>query len=413
MARREPDERPAGMRVRIRGPLPRQVREEQHAVAARRHAERLVDERRERHTGSERVAEPLEAPRGRQHHAHDVPPVRHRVAERVQPALRIDQRFVGRGEHDPRCAERERHHAGLDRSHADRRRRLIASARHHRRARPQTGRVRGLGRDRPGDRRSLVRRAVTTPSRCPARPRPRSDQSRAARSNSSVPAPSARSTAWSPVSLSRTRSFGSRMCAICDQTSGSWRRTHMSLGAVNPASASLPVTAIRRSRPIVSRISSHSASVRWSFHRIAGRRTSSCRSSATRPCICPASPTASTSSPATPDAASAAADRGDRSVPPELRILFAPQRLRRLERVLGGRCGVDGAFGVEQHGLGRGGRDVEPQDVAHRSSSAGRTIQRSRWAATPSGGTSRSGPSVSSSQNSSLRNTWIAAPRSA
>ena len=36
----------------------------------------------------------------------------------------------------------------------------------------------------------------------------------------------------------------------------------MSFGAVNPVSASLPVTAIRRSRPIVSRISSHSASVR-------------------------------------------------------------------------------------------------------------------------------------------------------
>ena len=117
----------------------------------------------------------------------------------------------------------------------------------------------------------------------------------------------------------------------------------MSLGAVNPASASFPVIAIRRSRPIVSRISSHSASVRWSFQRIAGRRTSSCRSSATRPCICPASPTASTSSPSTPDAGEHVADRRDRSVPPELRILLAPQWLRRLERVLGsttrrGRC---------------------------------------------------------------------------
>ena len=28
---------------------------------------------------------------------------------------------------------------------------------------------------------------------------------------------------------------------------------------------------------------------------------------------------------------------------------------------------MDGAFGVEQHGLGRGGRDIEPEDVAHRS----------------------------------------------
>jgi hypothetical protein len=48
-----------------------------------------------------------------------------------------------------------------------------------------------------------------------------SDQSRLARSNSNVPAPSARSVAWSPLSRSRTKSFGSRIPAIRDHTSGS------------------------------------------------------------------------------------------------------------------------------------------------------------------------------------------------
>ena len=40
---------------------------------------------------------------------------------------------------------------------------------------------------------------------------------------------------------------------------------------MNPVSARLPVSAISRSRPIRSSISAHSAPVRWSFQRIAGR----------------------------------------------------------------------------------------------------------------------------------------------
>ena len=43
---------------------------------------------------------------------------------------------------------------------------------------------------------------------------------------------------------------------------------------MNPVSASLPVIAMSRSAPTAARIASHSAAVRWSFHRIAGRRTS-------------------------------------------------------------------------------------------------------------------------------------------
>ena len=54
-------------------------------------------------------------------------------------------------------------------------------------------------------------------------------------------------------------------------TSGSCRRIQSSFGAVKPVSARLPVSSISRSRPTRSSISAHSAAVRWSFQRIAGR----------------------------------------------------------------------------------------------------------------------------------------------
>ena len=86
--------------------------------------------------------------------------------------------------------------------------------------------------------------------------------------------------------------MGRSTWAIRAQTSGSWSRTHTSFGAVNPVSASLPVISISRSGPTAARMASHSAAVRWSFHRIAGRRTSPAASSRTSPCIWPVSPTA-------------------------------------------------------------------------------------------------------------------------
>ena len=80
------------------------------------------------------------------------------------------------------------------------------------------------------------------------------------------------------------------MRAIRPKFSGSCLRSHSSLGAVKPVSARLPVREISRSSPTRSSISAHSAAVRPSFQRIAGRTTSSCASSATRPCICPPRP---------------------------------------------------------------------------------------------------------------------------
>ena len=197
------------------------------------------------------------------------------MAEGVESAFGLDRGPLGRREQHAGGAERQRGDARHDRADADRGGRLVAAAGDHRGPRTQPGR-RGRGlRDRPRHARPLEGRAATTRARSRARRAISADQSRAARSNSIVPEPSARSTACSPVSRSRTKSLGRSTCAIAAQTSGSWRRSHSSFGAVNPGRASLPVIAIRRSRPTISRIASHSAAVRWSFHRIAGRRTSS------------------------------------------------------------------------------------------------------------------------------------------
>jgi glyoxylase-like metal-dependent hydrolase (beta-lactamase superfamily II) len=60
---------------------------------------------------------------------------------------------------------------------------------------------------------------------------------------------------------------------------------------VKPVRARFPVSEIRRSRPMRSSISAHSAPVRWSFQRIAGLSTRSRSSRQTRPCIWPERPT--------------------------------------------------------------------------------------------------------------------------
>ncbi len=80
------------------------------------------------------------------------------------------------------------------------------------------------------------------------------------------------------------------MRAMRAYASGSCRRSQRSFGAVNPVSARFPVRAISRSSPTRSSISAHSAAVRWSFQRIAGRITSPAASRHTSPCICPEKP---------------------------------------------------------------------------------------------------------------------------
>ena len=59
-------------------------------------------------------------------------------------------------------------------------------------------------------------------------------------------------------------------------------------------------------------------------------------------------------------------DRRDGAVPPEVRRLLAPERSRDLEPVLGDTDAADRPGIVDQDGLGRGGRGVDPDDVGHR-----------------------------------------------
>ena len=125
----------------------------------------------------------------------------HGVAEGVDLAARVAQRRVGRGEDHARRPERQRDDA---RRRPPRRptrvRRLVAAARHDRRAVAQPRRRGGLGRHRARHLGTLERRRQPAPGRSAAPSTTSADQSRAARSNRSVPAPSALSSAYSPVS---------------------------------------------------------------------------------------------------------------------------------------------------------------------------------------------------------------------
>ena len=144
------------------------------------------------------------------------------------------------------------------------------------------------------------------------RPRPvaasmASLQRRAATSSHSVPAASLQSLLITPASCSSSQSLGSSTLATRAKTCGSCPATHSSLGAVKPAMARLAV--MRRVAGSRRSISSHSAWLRPSFQRMAGRSTSALASSSTAPCIWPATPSAATR----PQAALPAASRSART----------------------------------------------------------------------------------------------------
>ncbi len=147
---------------------------------------------------------------------------------------------------------------------------------------------------------------------------------------------------------------------------------------MKPVRASFPVSSISRCRPTSSRISSHSAPVRWSFHRIAGRSGSSELSSRTAPCICPARPTAATSAPGTLDVARTDRMAARAAVPPHGRMLLAPQRARHVEAIRRRADAGDAARLVDEHCLRRGRRDVDPEDVCHEPQRSRSTAQI-RW----------------------------------
>ncbi len=86
--------------------------------------------------------------------------------------------------------------------------------------------------------------------------------------------------------------MGSSTQRVCLKISGSFSRTHTSLGAVKPGMAMLPV--ISRERGSAFSSVAHCFSLRPSFQRMAGRRGLSAASSSVAPCIWPERPTART-----------------------------------------------------------------------------------------------------------------------
>ena len=125
---------------------------------------------------------------------------------------------------------------------------------------------------------------------------------------------------------------------------------------MKPVSARLPVSAISRSSPTRSSISAHSAPVRWSFQRIAGRRTRSSASSTTSPCICPERPTGPSGQPR---------EHRLRGAPPVLGILLGPARVRRRERIRLLGDGEHRAVLVDRDPLDAGRADVEADQRGH------------------------------------------------
>ena len=78
-------------------------------------------------------------------------------------------------------------------------------------------------------------------------------------------------------------------------------------------------------------------------------------------------------------------DRADRAVPPQLGRLFAPTRLGHLEAVLRRADADDTAGLVDEDGLGRGRRRVDPDDMGHRVSGRRPTSPVTRRQPRPTG----------------------------
>ena len=151
--------------------------------------------------------------------------------------------------------------------------------------------------------------------------------------------PRRRSPARRSAAAGRSPS-GRSTCAACAHTSGSCLRTQTSFGAVNPGSARLPVSSTSREKPTVSSISAHSAPVRWSFQRIAGRSTRSAAVEQHEAVHLAGQP----DRPVAPDGVERRLGRA----PPVLGILLGPARLRDRERVL--------LLGPREHLAGLGDR---------------------------------------------------------
>jgi hypothetical protein len=99
----------------------------------------------------------------------------------------------------------------------------------------------------------------------------------------------------SPVSMNRRKSFGCINQRVRWTVSGSFSRSHIQLARVKPVASGLPVQAASWFSPICACKRFTCAALRWSAHKIAGRKAATCSSRHTRLCICPANPIACTS----------------------------------------------------------------------------------------------------------------------
>ena len=149
--RRQPDPAAADRGVQVRRALAHQVRQPEQSLRARRRARRFGGQRVVRHARRQLIAEPLQAQPRALRHAHHVPLVAHRVAERVDAPRRIVRHLLHVREHHARRAQRAGDDSLFHDAVAHRARRLIAAAAHHRRSGLQARQLRHLRRDRARD----------------------------------------------------------------------------------------------------------------------------------------------------------------------------------------------------------------------------------------------------------------------
>ncbi len=257
------------------------------------------------------------------------------MAEGMHASVRIVRVLRQRGEHDARGAEDDRDRARLDDADAERGRLLVARARR----RPST---------RHG--RQPLRRDLERSSDLVA-PAPVGDvEEERPRGVRRVDRPLARQ-AQAHVVLREHDPVDARvdLGLVAAQPEQLRRREAGERPVARSARSS-------RSSPTRSSISAHSAAVRWSFQRIAGRRTLAVARRGRRGRA--SAPRARSSAASAPSRARARLARA----PPVLGILLGPARLRRREPVaLLGR-GDDLAVGRDRERLDAGRADVEPDE---------------------------------------------------
>ncbi len=146
------------MRIGVRRPLARQIRQKNQTLAARWGLRSLFDQSDKILVRGHHVPIPPQTSSRRQHDPHDVPHSRYRMGKGVQPAVPLGERLLTGREDHTRSAQGQRHHAGLHGPDAHCLGRLVASTSENRRSRRQAGKIGSRPADPAGALGSLVRR---------------------------------------------------------------------------------------------------------------------------------------------------------------------------------------------------------------------------------------------------------------